>query len=104
MKDNSQYTPDFVQVMSFSDALELLKMGHWVSRMNWCNDGSIRVVMQKGYPQGIPCNKQTAEAWGMSEGDIFIVEPYFQISRHDGSHEMWSPTAIDCLSEDWYTF
>jgi hypothetical protein len=23
------------------------------------------VAIQKGYPEGIPCNKQTAEVWGV---------------------------------------
>ena len=56
---------------------------------------------QKGYPQGIPCNKQTAEAWGMREGELFRCEPYLQISTVDGSHAMWVPSIRDCLADDW---
>lgn len=52
-------------------------------------------------PEGIPCNKQTAEAWGMNEGDLFKCEPYLQINTVDGSHAMWVPSIRDCLAEDW---
>lgn len=48
--------------MDFGKALELLKKGQKVARKGW-NGRGMFVVYQKGYPQGIPCNKQTAEAW-----------------------------------------
>ena len=60
------------------------------------------VVMQKGYPDGIPCNKQTADAWGLNEGDLFKVNPYFQIKGTDGKHSMWVPSVTDILvADDW---
>lgn len=59
------------------------------------------IVYQKGYPQGIPCNKQTAEAWGMNEGDLFVCNPYLQIRQADGSHSMWAPSMDDILADDW---
>ncbi len=55
------------------------------------------VVYQKGYPQGIPCNKQTAEAWGLNEGDLFVCNPYLQIRCVDGSHSMWVPVSMIAL-------
>lgn len=64
--------------------------------------GQQSIFDQKGYPDGIPCNKQTAEAWGLQEGDLFKCEPYLQISTVDGSHAMWVPSIRDCLAEDWY--
>ena len=69
-------------------------------REGWTKDG-IFIVYQKGYPQGIPCNKQTAEAWGMNQGDKFVCNPYLQIQLADGSHSMYSPTSDDVLAEDW---
>jgi len=84
----------------FGEALRLLKQGKKVARKGWNGKGQF-VVYQKGYPNGIPCNKQTAEAWGMKEGDLFRCEPYLQIRTADGSHAMWSPSATDCLAEDW---
>ena len=86
--------------LTFGIALELLKKGKKVARTGWNGKGMF-VVYQKGYPQGIPCNKQTAEAWGLNEGDNFICNPYLQIRCSDGSHSMWVPSINDCLAEDW---
>lgn len=86
--------------MTFGIAVELLKKGYKVTRKGW-NGKGLFVVYQKGYPQGIPCNKQTAEAWGLNEGDIFKCDPYLQINTVDGSHAMWVPSIRDCLAEDW---
>lgn len=87
--------------LNFGEALELLKAGSKLARSNWNGKGMF-VVYQKGYPQGIPCNKQTAEAWGLKEGDLFRCEPYLQIRMVNGSHAMWVPSINDILSEDWY--
>jgi hypothetical protein len=59
------------------------------------------VVYQKGYPDGIPCNKQTAEAWNLKEGDLFVCNPYLQLKCADGSHSMWVPSINDVLACDW---
>lgn len=89
--------------MNFGEALEALKVGKRLTRKGWTDKG-VFVVYQKGYPHGIPCNKQTAEAWGMNVGDLFKCDPYLQISTADGSHAMWVPSIRDCLSEDWEFF
>lgn len=89
-----------IQTVRFGEALRLLKQGKRMTRRGW-NGKGLSVVYQKGYPQGIPCNKQTAEAWGMNEGDLFKCEPYLQISTVDGSHAMWVPSIRDCLADDW---
>lgn len=86
--------------MSFGAAIELLKQGFKVTRKGW-NGKGLFVVYQKAYPDGIPCNKQTADAWGMKEGELFKCEPYLQINTVDGSHAMWVPSIRDCLAEDW---
>lgn len=86
--------------MTFGIALELLKKGCKVAREGWNGKGMF-VVYQKGYPDGIPCNKQTAEAWGINEGDLFKCNPYLQIKQVDGSHSMWVPSIGDVLAEDW---
>lgn len=87
--------------MDFSEALKKVKEGKKIYRSNW-NGPNQFVVYQKGYPDGIPCNKQTAEAWGMKEGDLFKCRPYLQIQCTDGSHQMWAPSVSDVLEEDWY--
>ena len=85
---------------SFGAALQALKAGVRMTREGW-NGKGLSVVYQKGYPDGICCNKQTAEAWGINEDDLFKCEPYLQISTVDGSHAMWVPSIRDCLAEDW---
>ena len=87
--------------MDFSDALRQVKAGKRITREGWNGKGMF-VVYQKAYPQGIPCNKQTAQAWGLNEGDLFKCEPYLQIKMANGSHSMWVPSINDVLAEDWY--
>ena len=86
--------------MDFGKALSLVKRGSKIARDGWNGKGMF-VVYQKGYPQGIPCNRQTAEAWGMKEGELFKCEPYLQIKMANGSHAMWVPSINDVLAEDW---
>lgn len=86
--------------MNFGIALELMKKGCKVAREDWNSKGMF-AVYQKGYPDGIPCNRQTAEAWGMKEGELFKCNPYLQIRQADGSHSMWVPSIDDVLAEDW---
>lgn len=87
-------------VHDFSWALWQMKHGKKIHRSGWNGKGMF-AVLQKGYPQGIPCNKQTAEAWGLNEGDLFRCEPYMQLKMVNGSHSMWVPSVNDCLSNDW---
>ena len=94
------YTDCEPKGMNFGTALELVKQGVKIAREGW-NGKGLFVVYQKAYPEGIPCNKQTAEAWGLNEGDLFKCEPYLQINTVDGSHAMWVPSIRDCLAEDW---
>lgn len=89
-----------ISALNFGIALEMLKSGSKITRQAWGEKG-VFVVYQKGYPAGIPCNKQTAQAWGLNEGDLFKCEPYLQIQLPNGSHAMWSPSISDVLAEDW---
>ena len=89
-------------MMDFTDALRAVKNGQKISRVGWNGKGMF-VVYQKGYPDGIPCNKQTAEAWGLNEGDLFKCNPYLQIKTADGSHAMLVPSINDVLADDWVT-
>ena len=81
-------------------AVEATKKGFKIEREGWNGKGMF-VVYQKGYPQGIPCNKQTAKAWNLNEGDLFICNPYLQLKCADGSHSMWVPSINDILADDW---
>jgi len=86
--------------LTFGLAIDAIKKGFKVSRKGWNGKGMF-IVYQKGYPEGIKCNKQTAAAWGLNEGDLFKCEPYLQIRMVNGSHSMWVPSINDVLSEDW---
>lgn len=86
--------------INFGQALEKVKSGEKIFRLGW-NGKNMFVVYQKGYPDGIPCNMQTAKAWGLNEGDLFKCEPYLQIKMVNGSHAMWVPSINDILAEDW---
>lgn len=86
--------------MTFEQVLPLIKQGKKAFRLGWNGKGMF-VVMQKAYPNGIPCNKQTAEVWGLNEGDLFKCNPYFQIKNSNGTHSMWVPSVGDILADDW---
>lgn len=81
-------------------AIDLAKQGFRISRAGWNGKGMF-VVYQKGYPDGIPCNRQTAEAFGYKEGDLFKCRPYLQMRCADGTHQMWVASQSDILADDW---
>lgn len=87
--------------MNFGLAIEAVKKGFRVARHGW-NGKNMSVAYQKGYPQGIPCNKNTAEAWGMKEGELFKCRPYLQMRCADGTFQMWLASQSDILADDWY--
>jgi hypothetical protein len=86
--------------MTFGMAIEAAKKGCKIARKGW-NGKNMFVVHQKGYPEGIPANKNTADAFGMNEGDLFKVRPYLQMRCADGTHQMWLASQSDILEEDW---
>lgn len=88
------------KLLSFSEALQLIKLGRHLTREGW-NDDGMYVFYQKGYPDGIPCNKQTAKATGLKEGDLFKCRPYLQMRCADGSFQMWTASQSDILEADW---
>ena len=88
--------------MTFGEAIEAAKKGKKVYRIGW-NGKGLFVVYQKGYPQGIPANKNTAEAFGVPEGTLHKVQPYLVMRCVDGSHQMWVASQSDILANDWCT-
>lgn len=85
--------------MKFGEALEWAKKGYRISRYVW--NMAEFVVYQKGYPNGIPCNAQTAAAFGMNVGDKFVCNPYLQKHNSNETHTMWIPSVDDILAVDW---
>lgn len=86
--------------LTFGLAIEAAKRGHKITRRGW-NGKGMWVVYRTGYPEGIPCNKNTAEAVGIPEGTLFKVRPYLQMRCADGSFQMWLASQSDILEEDW---
>ena len=60
--------------MNFSEALTACKQGQKITRTGWNGPGQY-VVHQKGYPDGIAINANTAEATGIPQGTVWQVRP-----------------------------
>lgn len=88
-------------LMDFSAALNLCKLGCKISRVGW-NGKDQYVVFQKGYPDGIAINGNTAEATGIPQGTICIFEPYLMLRNVQGHFVPWLATQSDLLNEDWF--
>lgn len=86
--------------MDFSQALLKLKKGYKLERSGWNGKGMF-VFLQKGYPDGVPMNKQTAEALNAAEGQMIKVLPYLMMYTADGSFVPWLASQTDILAEDW---
>lgn len=86
--------------MDFSQALAALKNGDKVRRSGW-NGSGMFVVLQPGYPGGIPANANTAAAFGVDEGVAVVVRPYVAMWTADGQIVPWAATQSDILVDDW---
>jgi hypothetical protein len=84
----------------FSTALVLLKRGERVTRAGW-NGKRQWVVYQKAYPDGIPINKNTAEATGIPEGTLCRFAPYLMLLNAQGVFIPWLASQGDLLADDW---
>lgn len=86
--------------MNFGEALSFLKDGFRVARSGW-NGKGMYVVLQAGYPDGIPINKNTAEATGLEQGTVCVFRPYLMMCTVDGSFVPWVISQTDALADDW---
>lgn len=88
--------------MDFSDALHAVKSGEKISRHGW-NANYQFVVYQKGYPDGIEIDENTAEATGFPLGTKCLFQPYLMLLSAKGSFVPWVPSMGDLMAEDWRT-
>jgi len=88
------------ELKTFSMALDHLKTGRRLKRKGWNGKGMF-IAMQKGYPDGIPINKNTAEATGIEEGVVCKFLPYLMMKTVDDSFVPWLASQTDILAEDW---
>lgn len=88
-------------MMTFSEALERVRIpGTRISREGW-NGRGMYVVYQKGYPNGIPVNANTAEATGLPQGTVAVFKPYLMFCTDQGEFEPWVISQADALADDW---
>lgn len=85
---------------NFQWALGQIKKGRRMKRTGWNGKGMF-VVLQKGYPEGIPINKNTAEALGEPEGSVFAFLPYLLFRTAGGEFVPWVASHTDLLADDW---
>lgn len=94
------------QLYGFEWALEQLRQGKKVARQGW-NGKGMYLVVQKGYPQGIPINENTADATGMARGTVCTFSPYIMLKTASATPTAapnfapWCPTNTDLLETDW---
>lgn len=91
---------EFEFPMDFGKALHAAKAGHKILRRGW-NGTDMCIVYQKGYPNGIPINKNTAEATGLPEGTECQFLPYLMLKTKGNQFVPWAPNMIDILADDW---
>jgi len=86
--------------MDFQYALTALKEGKKVERSGW-NGKDMFVALQKGYPEGIPINENTAQVLGEPVGTVHVFQPYLMMKTAQGSFVPWLISQTDALAEDW---
>lgn len=93
-------TPQHSSGLGFEDALPLIRMGYKLTRTGW-NGLGMYVVLQKGYPEGIPVNENTAQAIGVPQGTVAEFSPYLLFRTAEGQFVPWVASQSDLLAEDW---
>jgi hypothetical protein len=88
--------------VDFGDAVRALKAGQRVTRPGW-NGKGMWLAYQKGYPDGIAINANTAEAAGIPQGTVCNFLPYLMFRTAQGDFVPWLASQTDILAEDWET-
>lgn len=77
-----------------------MRHGLKVQRAGW-NGKGMYLVYQKGYPDGIPINQNTAEATGIPKGTVCKFLPYVMMFTAQDSFVPWLCSQSDLLAADW---
>lgn len=85
----------------FGWALTQLREGKKVQREGW-NGKGMWLVLQEGYPNGVPINANTSRATGMPEGTVCRFLPYIMMKTADDSFVPWLASQTDVLAHDWW--
>lgn len=86
--------------MDFGQALAALRQGERVERADWNGKGMF-VVLQAGYPDGVPINANTAQATGIAQGTVCAFRPYLMLKAADDTFVPWVASQSDLLADDW---
>jgi hypothetical protein len=84
----------------FGWALGMLRDGRRLQRTGW-NGKGMWIALQKGYPDGIPINANTAEATGLPAGTVCKFLPYLMMRTATGDFVPWLASQTDILADDW---
>lgn len=77
---------------------EMRYHGGKVRRAGW---NGTYLVFQRGYPEGIPINANTAQATGIAPGTVCIFLPYIMMRTTTGEFVPWLCSQTDLLANDW---
>ncbi|MFI0406611.1 DUF2829 domain-containing protein [Actinomadura sp. 3N508] len=88
--------------MHFGEALERLRDGERLARDGW-NGRGMFIVLQAGYPNGIPINANTAQAAGIRQGTVCKFRPYLMMFTAERDFVPWVASQTDLLAADWTT-
>lgn len=79
---------------------EMRYHGGKVARRGWNGKGMF-CVYQRGYPDGIPINANTAQATGIPQGTVCKFLPYIMMRTVSGDFVPWLCSQTDLLATDW---
>jgi len=86
-----------VGVLTFGDAVHLLKLGHKVTRAGWNGKGIFLFLVL-----GSQFKVSRPPLLGIyPEGTEINYRPHIDMKTADGSVSTWNPTCNDVLAEDW---
>ena len=81
-------------------AVNNMRSGLRVRRRGW-NGKGMYLAFQRGYPDGIPINANTAQATGLPEGTVCKFLPYVMMRTATGEFVPWLCSQTDLLAYDW---
>jgi hypothetical protein len=90
--------------LNISEAINVMKKFRAKATRKGWNGKNMFIVYQAAYPNGIPINKNTAEATGISEGTICKFLPYIMMKTAGGEFVPWLCSQTDLLAEDWTVY
>lgn len=83
--------------MGFEGALEFLRQGKRVGRVEWKNARFVFLVQGSNFQVNrAPLNQF------FPEGTDVTYRPHIDMCGADGSIGTWSPSMVDILADDWY--